>query len=156
MIQLLNMSKHSHQKHEQKKQNHKHRANNEPIKEDDVLTEHKFGTEVVIGLIIFALGIFFMVPVYSATTAPIQMVFLVIFMFAILAFIVTHWRKLKIQKNHPQLPLLERFAYLSIVSILSVAILVQTLTRTLDLWLVFILVLVILIKIFLLSRMNKS
>lgn len=155
-VTIICMSKTSHQKHEQKNQNHKNRTKIKHIPEDDVLTEHKFGTEVVIGLIIFALGMFFMVPFYSATTAPIQLAILALFMLAVLAFIITHWRKLKKQSNHPQMPALERFIYLSIVAILSVAIFVQVLTKSLDLWLVFILVIVVLLKIFLLSRTNRN
>ncbi len=150
------MSRASHKKHEQKQQNHAKRTQIKHIAEDDMLTEHKFGTEVVIGLIIFALGMFFMVPFYSATTAPIQLAILALFMLAVLAFIITHWRKLKKQSNHPQMPALERFIYLSIVAILSVAIFVQVLTKSLDLWLVFILVIVVLLKIFLLSRTNRN
>ncbi len=150
------MSKKSHIKHEQKKYNNKHRTNIEPIKEDDALTEHKFGTEVLIALIIFALGLFFMVPIYSASTVVFQFVLLAFFMLAVLVFVVTHWRKLKHQKSHPQMPLMERFIYLGTVSVLAVAICVQVVNGSLDLWLPAILVVIVLLKVLLTSYANKK
>lgn len=152
------MSKKSHKKHEAKKHKNQHQTAQKVVHvpEDDVFTEHRFGSEVLIALVIFALGLFFMVPVYSASTVTVQFVMLAIFMLAVLAFMVTHWRKLKRQKDHPEMPLMERFVYLSIVSILSIAIIVQVITRTLDLWLVAILVIVILLKVLLTSRAIKK
>ncbi|MBA3679225.1 hypothetical protein H0W80_03505 [Candidatus Saccharibacteria bacterium] len=150
------MSKASHKKHEAKKHNnqHQHAQKVVHIPEDDVFTQHRFGSEVLIGLIIFALGLFFMVPLYSASTVVLQFVLLAVFMLAVFAFIVVHWRKLKQQKNHPEMPLVERFMYLSVVSILAIAITIQALTRTLDLWLVAILVIVVLLKVLLTSRLS--
>lgn len=150
------MSKASHKKHEAKKHNnqHQHAQKVAHIPEDDVFTQHRFGSEVLIGFIIFALGLFFMVPLYSASTVALQFVLLGAFMLAVLAFIVVHWRKLKQQKNHPEMPLMERFMYLSVVSILAIAITIQALTRTLDLWLVAILVIVVLLKVLLTSRLS--
>ncbi len=156
MIQLLNMSKHSHQKHEQKKQNKKHSTNIDQIKEDDVFTEHKLGTEILIALIIFALGLFFMVPIYSASTVAFQFVLLTFFMLAVLVFVVTHWRKLKHQKSQPQMPLMERFIYLGTVSILAVAICMQVINGSLDLWLPAILIVIVLFKVLLTSYVNKK
>ncbi len=152
------MSKNSHKKHEAKKHNnqHQHAQKVAHIPEEDVFTEHRFGSEVLIGLIIFAMGLFFMVPVYSAYTVATQFALLAVFMIAVLAFVVAHWRKLKKQKDHPEMPLMERFVYLSIVSILSIAIIAQVITRTLDLWLVGILVITILLKVLLTSRMSRK
>jgi len=148
------MSQHSHQKHEAKKKHSS--ATSTRVVDDDLLTEHRFGTEILIALVIFALGLFFMVPVYTATSAPLQLFFLGIFMLAVLAFVITHWRKLKRQKDHPQMPLMERFVYLSVVSILSVAIVVQVLSRSLDLWLPAILIVIILLKVLMTSRIGKQ
>lgn len=151
------MSRKSHQKHESqqhRKQNHS--ASTEKIPEEDIFTEHKFGSEVIIGLIIFALGLFFMVPIYSASTVAFQFVLLALFMLAVLAFIVTHWQKLKRQKNHPQMPLMERFVYLGTISILAVAICVQVLSGTLDLWLPAILIIIVLLKVLLTSYAAKK
>lgn len=152
------MSKNSHKKHEAKKHKNQHQTTQKVVHvpEEDVFTEHRFGSEVLIALVIFALGLFFMVPIYSASTVTVQFVMLAIFMLAVLAFMVTHWRKLKRQKDHPEMPLMERFVYLSIVSILSIAIIVQVITHTLDLWLVAILVIVILLKVLLTSRAIKK
>jgi hypothetical protein len=74
----------------------------------------------------------------------------------VLAFIVSHWRKLKKHKDNPEMPLMERFVYLSIVSILSIAIIAQVITRTLDLWLVGILVITILLKVLLTSGLGRK
>jgi len=52
--------------------------------------------------------------------------------------------------------LMERFVYLSIVSILSIAIIAQVITRTLDLWLVGILVITILLKVLLTSGLGRK
>ena len=151
------MSRNSHKKHEAH-QSHKssHAKSLQPIPEDDILTRHKFGSEVLIALIIFALGLFFMVPVYSASTVAVQFILLALFMVAVLVFIVTHWRRLKRQKNHPQMPLMERFIYLGTVSILAVAICVQVLSGTLDLWLPAILVIIVLLKVLITSHAYKK
>ncbi len=148
------MSKKSHQKHEAAKHHKQHSRTQtiKPIPEEDIFTEHKFGSEVIIALIIFALGIFFMVPLYSASTVAFQFVALTLFMLAVLAFMITHWRKLKKQKDHPQMPLMERFVFLGTISILSVAIVVQVLSGTLDLWLPAILIVIILLKVLLTSH----
>lgn len=151
------MSRNSHKKHEAH-QSHKssHTNSVQPIPEDDILTQHKFGSEALIALIIFALGLFFMVPVYSASTVAVQFILLALFMVAVLVFIVTHWRRLKRQKNHPQMPLMERFIYLGTVSILAVAICVQVLSGTLDLWLPAILVIIVLLKVLITSHAYKK
>ena len=149
----LYMSKNSHRKHEQKVDHSKKPSH---IPEEDVFTEHKTGSEILIALIIFALGLFFMVPVYSATTVNMQFAILILFSLAVLVFIFTHWRKHKRHAEHDQLPLLENFVYLSIVSILLVAIIIQVVNRNLDLWLPAILIIAVLLKTLLISRMNKS
>lgn len=97
-----------------------------------------------------------MVPVYSASTVAVQFILLALFMVAVLVFIVTHWRRLKRQKNHPQMPLMERFIYLGTVSILAVAICVQVLSGTLDLWLPAILVIIVLLKVLITSHAYKK
>lgn len=147
------MSKNSHKKHE-----HKISSQNTPshIPEDDIFTKHKLWSEILIALIIFALGLFFMVPVYSAVTVNVQFAVLIIFALAVLVFVFTHWRRQKRYANQHKLPVLENFVYLSIVSILLVAIIVQVVNRDLDLWLPAILVLAILLKVFVTSRMNKE
>ncbi len=152
MLQFINMSKNSHTKHEQKS---KHSSGVQQIPEEDIFTEHKGWSEVLIALIIFALGMFFMVPVYSAATVNLQFAILTIFGLAVLVFIFTHWRKQKKYSHHNQLPVLENFVYLSIISILLVAIIIQVVNRSLDLWLPFILIIAVLLKVFLTSRMNK-
>lgn len=148
----MTMSKNSHHKHEQKV---KHQHSSPHVSEEGALVEHRFGTEVLIALVIFAMGLFFMVPFYTAVSAPLQMALLILFMIAVCIFVVVHWRKLKHQKDHPQMPLMERFVYLSVVSILSVAIVVQVLSRDLDLWLPAILIIVVLLKVLLTTRAPK-
>lgn len=122
----------------------------------DIFAKHKFGSEVLIGLIIFGLGMFFMVPFYSTTTAPLQLVLLGLFMLAILVFVITHYKNLKSHQSQKQLPLIERFVYISIVAVLSLAIVIQFFSGTLDIWLVFILIFVVLFKIFLLARYSDN
>lgn len=151
------MSKKSHKKHEAHQGHKNHKSDSiRSIPEEDVFTEHKFGSEVLIALIIFALGLFFMVPIYSASTVTIQFVLLALFMLSVLAFVVAHWRKLKRQKPHPQMPLMERFVYLGTVSVLAVAICVQVISGSLDLWLPAILIVIILLKVLLTSYANKK
>ncbi len=151
------MSRNSHKKHEAKQSHHNHKDHTvRTIPEDDVFTEHRFGSEILIALIIFALGLFFMVPIYSASTVAVQFTLLALFMLAVLVFIITHWRKLKRQKDHPQMPLMERFIYLGTVSILAVAICVQVLSGTLDLWLPAILVIIVLLKVLITSHAYKK
>lgn len=147
------MSKHSHQKHESKVKHHNQQTPH--INEEGGLVEHRFGTEVLIALIIFALGLFFMVPFYTTVSAPIQMALVVVFMLVVVSFIVTHWPRLKHQKDHLQMPLIERFVYLCVVSILSVAIVAQVLSNDLDLWLPTILIVIVLLKVLLTTRSPK-
>lgn len=147
------MSKNSHRKHEQKI---KHNSSVQHVPEEDIFTQHKGWSELLIALIIFALGLFFMVPVYSAVTVNVQFGILIIFALAVLAFVVTHWRKQKKYANQHKLPLLENFVYLSIVSILLIAIIIQVINRSLDLWLPAILVVAVLLKVVLTSRVNKE
>lgn len=147
------MSKNSHRKHEQKVDHSKKPSH---IPEEDVFTEHKTGSEILIALIIFALGMFFMVPVYSATTINMQFAMLILFGMAVVVFIFTHWRRQKKYLDHHQLPVLENFVYLSIISILLVAIIIQVVNRSLDLWLPAILIVAVLFKTLLISRVNKS
>ena len=153
-IVYQHIRKNSHKKHEAKQVHHKSAPAH--IKEDDMFSNHRFGSEVLIGFIIFAMGLFFMVPFYTAASADYQLIFLLFFMLMVLAFIVSHWRKLKKHKDNPEMPLMERFVYLSIVSILSIAIIAQVITRTLDLWLVGILVITILLKVLLTSGLGRK
>lgn len=151
------MSKNSHRKHEQRsKHNPQHGSATKRVPEEDIFTKHKGWSEVLIALIIFALGLFFMVPVYSATTVGTQFAILIIFSLAVLVFIITHWHKQKKYSSQHKLPLLENFVYLSIVSILLLAIVIQVINRSLDLWLPAILVVAVLLKVLLTSRMNKE
>ncbi len=148
------MSRTSHAKHEHKKSNNQHQAHSRQA--ENTNEPSKFGTEVMVGIMIFALGMFFMVPVYSALTVGYQFALLIVFMCSVAAFVFFHWRKLKrTELNHQKLPILERFVFLSIITMLSVAIIIQALNRDLDVWLVVILVLAILIKIFAEARLNK-
>ncbi len=148
------MSKTSHKKHESIKR-HTNAAPSD-ISEEDVFTEHRLGSEVLIALIIFAMGLFFMVPIYSSATVSFQSVLLAIFVLSILAFVVTHWRRLKKQKDHPAMPLMERFVYLSVVSVLALAVVIQFLTKTLDVWLVAILIFIVLLKVLLTARLGRK
>lgn len=147
------MSKNSHRKHEQKS---KHNSSIQHIPEEDIFTQHKGWSELLIALIIFALGLFFMVPVYSAATVGIQFAMLIVFALAVLVFIITHWHKQKKYSAQHKLPLLENFVYLSIVSILLLAIVIQVINRSLDLWLPAILIVAVLLKAVLTSRINKE
>gem|GEM_PF-1750491 len=148
------MSKKSHKKHEAKQAHHKTLPAH--VEQDDLFTQHHLGSEILIGFIIFAMGLFFMVPFYTAASADYQLVFMLIFMLTVLVFIVSHWRKLKKHKGNPEMPLMERFVYLCIVSILSIAIFIQVVTRSLDLWLVGILIIAILLKVLLTSGLKRK
>lgn len=132
------------------------KKSNSENNQKDIFAKHKFGSEVLIGLIIFGLGMFFMVPFYSTTTAPLQLVLLGLFMLAILVFVITHYKNLKSHQAQKQLPLIEMFVYISIVAVLSLAIVIQFFSGTLDIWLVFILIFVVLFKIFLLARYSDN
>jgi cation transport ATPase len=151
------MSKKSHAKHEAK---HKKPAHKKPqfekIEEDDIFTEHKTFSEIIIALVIFGLGQFFMVPVYSALTVNIQFALLVVFMLVIAGFAITHWRN-RPKNTINKMPAVERAIFLTVIGLLSIAIIVQVIMRSLDIWLVAILVIIILLKMLLTSRYaNKA
>lgn len=151
------MSRNSHRKHEYKSKHSLHKnTTNQEIPEDDIFVEHRGWSEVLIALIIFALGLFFMVPVFSATTVNIQFALLILFVIAVLLFVVTHWRKQKQYSAQHKLPLLENFVYLSIISILMIAIVIQVVSGTLDLWLPVILVVAVLLKVLLTTRVDRK
>lgn len=150
------MSKTSHQKREAKHKKPAHKASGyEPIKEEDIFTEHRLGSEIIIALVIFGLGLFFMVPIYSALTVNLQLALLVVFMLVVLGFAITHWRN-RPKTTTNKLPLVERIVFLVVIALLSVAITTQVIMRNLDVWLVFILVLIVLLKILLTSRYIKK
>ncbi len=145
------MSRTSHARHEAKHKKPKHKNSQaEPIVEEDLFTEHKFTSEILIALVIFGLGLFFMVPAYSALTVNGQFVLLAAFMLVVLVFAVTHWRARP--KHNAQLPAVERMVFLAVISLLSIAIIVQVFMHSLDSWLIVILVLIILLKMLLTSR----
>ncbi len=145
------MSRTSHSRHEAKHTKPKHKNPQfEPIKEEDIFTEHKFTSEILIALVIFGLGLFFMVPAYSALTVNGQFLLLAAFMLVVLVFAVTHWRTRP--KHDTKLPLVERMVFLSVIGLLSIAIIIQVFMHNLDSWLIMILVLTILLKMLLTSR----
>ncbi len=145
------MSRSSHARHEAKHKKPKHKNPQvEPIQEEDLFTEHKFTSEILIALVIFGLGLFFMVPAYSALTVNGQFVLLAAFMLVILVFAVTHWRSRP--KHNTPMPAVERAVFLIVIALLSIAIIVQVFLHSLDSWLIVILVLIILLKMLLTSR----
>lgn len=151
------MSKKSHQKHESKHKKPKHnKPQFEHIEEDDIFTEHKFGSEIIIALLIFGLGLFFMVPAYNALTVNMQFGLLTIFMLVVLGFAIAHWRNRPAINDANKLPMVERVVFLAIVALLSVAIIVQVIMHNLDVWLIAILVLVVLFKMLLTSHYSKK
>lgn len=144
------MSKTSHSRHEKSQ---KHQAKSTPHVSDreNMIRENSFGADILIAILIFALGIFFMIPAYSALTVHGQAILLGVFILAILIFVITHWRRHR-GRDHKDLPPVERLVYLASVSLLAIAIVVQALNKTLDIWLVFILVMIVLLKMLLVSR----
>jgi len=156
MLQLTNMSRTSHQKHEAK---HKKPAHQNPrfeeIPEEDIFTEHRFSSEIIIALVIFGLGLFFMVPAYSALTVNWQFALLVVFMLVVLGFAIAHWRN-RPKNGTNKLPLVERIVFLAVIALLSVAIIAQVIMHSLDIWLVVILVLTVLLKMLLTNRYTKK
>lgn len=150
------MSKTSHQKHEAKHKKPKHKNPQfEPIKEEDIFTEHRLGSEIIIALVIFGLGLFFMVPFYSALTVNLQFALLIVFMLVVLGFAITHWRN-RPKTTTAKLPLVERVVFLAAIALLSIAIIVQVIAHNLDTWLVLILVIIVLLKILLTSRYSDK
>lgn len=157
------MSKKSHAKHEAKHKKPKHHSATKPesIAKEDIFSEHKTGSEIIIALLIFGLGIFFMVPIYSALTAPGQLALLVIFMLAIFLFAALHWRRGAPLSSdpaevHPSEHLIGQFVYISALALLSIAIIIQFFSGGVDLWLVAILVLLVLIKVFVSSHFKRK
>ncbi len=149
------MSKTSHARHEAKHKKPKHNNSQiEPIQEEDLFTEHKFTSEILIALVIFGLGLFFMVPAYSALTVNGQFVLLAAFMLVVLVFAVTHWRSRP--KHNTPMPAVERAVFLVVIALLSIAIIVQVFLHSLDSWLIVILVLIILLKMLLTSRYQNK
>lgn len=145
------MSRTSHARHESKQKKPKHKSPQiETIQEEDLFTEHKFTSEILIALVIFGLGLFFMVPAYSALTVNGQFVLLAAFMLVVLVFAITHWRARP--KHNTKLPTVERIVFLAVITLLSIAIIVQVFMHSLDSWLIVILVLTILLKMLLTSR----
>lgn len=151
------MSKKSHQKHEAKHKKPKHsKPQFEHIEEEDIFTEHKFGSEIIIALLIFGLGLFFMVPAYSALTVNMQFGLLILFMLVVLGFAIAHWRNRPAKNDANKLPMVERVVFLAVIALLSVAIIAQVIMHSLDVWLIAILVIVVLLKMLLTSHYTKK
>jgi cation transport ATPase len=149
------MSKTSHARHEAKHKKPQHKNPQfEKIEENDIFTEHKFTSEIIIALVIFGLGLFFMVPAYSALTVHWQFALLLVFMLVVLGFAITHWRS-RPAKAANKMPVVERVVFLAAIGLLSLAIIIQVLMHNLDVWLVAILVIIVLLKMLLTSRYTK-
>ncbi len=110
--------------------------------------KNKFLTEISISAILIVLLTLLLDPFMLLMTTQIQMMMIAAVLIIFISFCVFVWReKSKDEREQLHKQIASRFAYLSGASVLIIAIVAQSFNHTLDPWIVFALIVMILAKI---------
>lgn len=110
--------------------------------------KNNFLTETIISAILICLLILLLNPFDFLMTTPVQTMMIASVLIIFVSFSIFVWKeKSKDEREQLHKQIASRFAYLSGASVLIFAIVVQSLNHTLDPWIVFALIAMILAKI---------
>jgi uncharacterized membrane protein YvlD (DUF360 family) len=110
--------------------------------------KNNFLTEIIISAVLIGLLILLLNPFNFLMTTPIQTMTIVGVLIIFISFCVFVWReKTRDERETLHKQIASRFAYLSGASVLIIAIVAQSFNHTLDPWVVFALIVMILAKI---------
>lgn len=110
--------------------------------------KNNFLTEMIISVVLIGLLILLLNPFDFLMTTPVQTMTIAAVLIIFISFCVFVWReKSRDEREQLHKQIASRFAYLSGASILIMAIVIQSLSHTLDPWIVIGLIVMILAKI---------
>lgn len=110
--------------------------------------KNKFLTEILISAVLITLLMLLLDPFMILMTTPVQMIMIALILIIFVSFCIFVWReKSRDEREEFHKHIASRFAYLSGASILIIAIVFQSFNHTLDPWIVFALIVMILAKI---------